>query len=199
VGAHFGTYDYTASCNITAAHQSLAHPLCDLARGMMLLAYAGTGIFLSDGSTNVMPVGPHAADGGGLSPAQLEQNRGAVHAAWRLSAGHIRRALACGYYQGWDLHPAQLPVRYAACYGFFLEGFAPAAERLRNFLQKASQATSVGEVFDDVAPGQALLNYFRRALNCGAVGMAELASTGLTSEELAARSFAKILAARKAS
>ena len=43
VGAHFGTYDYTASCNITAAYQVMDHPVCDFAKGMMLLAYAGTG------------------------------------------------------------------------------------------------------------------------------------------------------------
>jgi hypothetical protein len=61
-GAHFGTYDFTASCNITAAYQSMDHPWCDLAKGMMMLAYAGTGIFLSDGATNVMPVGPHRGE-----------------------------------------------------------------------------------------------------------------------------------------
>ena len=33
VGAHFGTYDYTASCNITAAFQVMDHPLCDVAKG----------------------------------------------------------------------------------------------------------------------------------------------------------------------
>jgi citrate lyase beta subunit len=195
VAAHFGTYDFTASCNITAAHQSMAHPLCDLAKGMMLLAYAGSGIFLSDGATNVMPVGPHK--GAQLLPAQLEQNRAVVHSAWQLAQRHIRTSLAGGFYQGWDLHPAQLPVRYATCYGFFLEGFAQAAERLRNFVEKAAQATLVGDVFDDAATGQGLLNYFLRARNCGAIELAELEQTGLTSEEFALRSFAKILAARR--
>src|SRR4051794_2039473 len=28
VTAHFGTYDYTAACNITAAHQHMRHPAC---------------------------------------------------------------------------------------------------------------------------------------------------------------------------
>ena len=121
--AHFGTYDFTASCNITAAYQSMAHPMCDLAKGLMILAYAGTGIFLSDGATNVMPVGPHKGDA--LSPAQLDENRAAVHAAWQLSHRHIRHSLEGGLYQGWDLHPAQLPVRYATCFAFFREGFAP--------------------------------------------------------------------------
>jgi hypothetical protein len=171
------------------------HPLCDLAKGMMILAYAGTGIFLSDGATNVMPVGPHS--GPTLSAAQLEHNRGTVHAAWQLSQRHIRHSLRGGFYQGWDLHPAQLPVRFASCYAFFLEGFAQAAERLRNFIDKAAQATLVGDVFDDAATGQGLLNYFLRARNCGAISAAELASTGLTQSELELRSFAKILEARR--
>ncbi len=194
-GAHFGTYDFTASCNITAAYQTMDHPLCDLAKGLMILAYAGTGIFLSDGATNVMPVGPHR--GASLTPAEAEENRAAVHGAWQLAHRHIRRSLEGGLYQGWDLHPAQLPVRYAACYGFFREGFDSAAERLRNFVAKAAQATLVGDVFDDAATGQGLLNFFLRALNSGAIELDEVAATGLTREEFELRSFARILQARR--
>jgi citrate lyase beta subunit len=193
--AHFGTYDFTASANITAAYQHMRHPICDLAKGLMTLAYAGTGIFLSDGATNVMPVGPHR--GKALSSEQLDENRAAVHAAWQLSHRAIRHSLENGYYQGWDLHPGQIPVRYAACYAFFLEGFAQAAERLRNFVDKAAQATLVGEVFDDAATGQGLLNYFLRAQNSGAIGVEEAAATGLSPDELGLRSFAQILAARR--
>ena len=195
-GAHFGTYDFTASCNITAAYQSMDHPWCDLAKGMMTLAYAGTGIFLSDGATNVMPVGPHRGEA--LTAEQEQQNRAVVHAAWKLAHRHIRHSLEGGFYQGWDLHPGQLPVRYATCFGFFLEGFAAAAERLRNFVEKAAQATLVGDVFDDAATGQGLLNYFLRALNSGAIEPGDLDQTGLAADEVALRSFAKILAARRA-
>jgi citrate lyase beta subunit len=194
-GAHLGTYDFTASCNITAAYQAMDHPWCDLAKGLMMLAYAGTGVFLSDGATNVMPVGPHRGDA--LTPQQEAQNRSVVHAAWRLSHKHIRHSLQGGYYQGWDLHPGQLAVRYATCFGFFLEGFAAAAERLRNFVEKAAQATLVGDVFDDAATGQGLLNYFLRALNSGAIDAADLSQTGLTPSEVQLRSFAKILATRR--
>jgi citrate lyase beta subunit len=194
-GAHLGTYDFTASCNITAAYQVMDHPWCDLAKGLMLLAYAGTGLFLSDGATNVMPVGPHRSEA--LTPEEERQNRAVVHAAWRLSHGHIRHSLEGGFYQGWDLHPGQLPVRYATCFGFFLEGFAAAAERLRNFVEKAAQATLVGDVFDDAATGQGLLNYFLRALNSGAIDIGDLERTGLTPAEVALRSFAKILASRR--
>jgi citrate lyase beta subunit len=193
-GAHLGTYDFTASCNITAAQQRMDHPLCDLAKGMMLLAYAGRGVFLSDGATHVLPVGPHK--GAVLSPEQLADNRAAVHAGWQLSHSHIRHSLEGGFYQGWDLHPAQLPVRYAACYAFFLETLPQAAERLKNFVDKAGQATLAGDVMDDAATGQGLLNYFLRALNCGAISVQEAEQTGLTAQELELRSFAAIMKAR---
>jgi citrate lyase beta subunit len=196
VGAHFGTYDFTAACNVTAAHQTMLHPWCDLAKGLMVLALAGTGVFLSDGATNVMPIGPHRTEP--LTPEQAEQNRATVHAAWQLSYRSIRHSLAGGFYQGWDLHPAQLPARYAACFAFFLEGLPAAAERLRNFLEKSAQATLLGDVFDDAATGQGLLNYFLRALNSGAIGMEEIAQTGLSASEFGLRSFAKILEARRA-
>src|SRR5436853_5244573 len=99
-----------------------------------------------------------------------------------------------GFYQGWDLHPAQLPTRFAAVYSFFLEGLEPASERLRNFVRKAAQATLVGDVFDDAATGQGLLNYFLRALNCGAITEDEAVTmSGLTLDELRSRSFVRIL------
>jgi hypothetical protein len=103
-----------------------------------------------------------------------------------------------GFYQGWDLHPAQLPTRYAAVFAFFLEGLNPASDRLKNFVQKAAQATLVGDVFDDAATGQGLLNYFLRALNCGAINEKEAVEmSGLSVAELRSRSFAKILAGRR--
>ena len=183
VAAHFGTYDYTAACSITAAHQHMLHPACDFAKRMMQVALAGTGIWLSDGATNVMPIG----------------SRDVVHRAWRLHAEHVRHSLVNGFYQGWDLHPAQLPSRYAAVYSFFLEGLGAASERMRNFVQKAAQATLVGDVFDDAATGQGLLNYFLRAMNCGAISEREATEmSGLTLAELRSRSFIKILNTRKA-
>ena len=197
--AHFGTYDYTASLQITAAHQHMAHPACDFAKHVMQVALAGTGVWLSDGATNVLPVPIHrAANGQKLTEAQRRQNREAVHAAWRLHYGHVRHSLENAYYQGWDLHPAQLPTRYAAVFAFFLEGLDAASARLRNFVEKAGQATLVGDVFDDAATGQGLLNYFLRALHCGAITETEaVAQSGLTLEELRSRSFVKILKGRR--
>jgi citrate lyase beta subunit len=197
--AHFGTYDYTAACQITAAHQHMLHPACDFAKHMMQVSLAGTGVWLSDGATNIMPVAPHrAAEGEKLSPEQVEENRASVHRAWRLHFEHVRHSLTGGFYQGWDLHPAQLPTRYAAVYSFFLESLDAASERLRNFVEKAAKATLVGDVFDDAATGQGLLNYFLRATNCGAITEDEATRlSGLTPEELRSGSFVKILNGRQ--
>ena len=95
MAAHFGTYDYTASCNITAAHQHMMHPACDFAKHMMQVSFAGTGIWLSDGATNIMPVAPHRFTEGGtpLTPEQIEENREVVHRAWKLHYDHIQHSL----------------------------------------------------------------------------------------------------------
>jgi hypothetical protein len=195
IAAHFGTYDYTASCNITAKYQTMDHPVCDFAHHMTRVALGGTGIMLSDGATNVMPVGPHRGDN--LTPEQEKENRDIVHSAWRLGFGHTMHSLINGFYQGWDLHPAQLPMRYAAVYTFFLESYEDAALRLKNFVDKAAQATLSGDVFDDAATGQGLLNYFLKALNCGAISETEIMSTGLTLDEIRSRSFYRILLGRR--
>jgi citrate lyase beta subunit len=174
--AHFGTYDYTASMGITAAHQGMLHPSCDFAKHVMQVSLASMPdmeVWLSDGATNVMPIAPNHAD-------------------------QVRHSLVGGFYQGWDLHPAQLPTRYAAVFAFFLEGLNAASDRLKNFVQKAAQATLVGDVFDDAATGQGLLNYFLRALNCGAITEKEAVDmSGLSVAELRSRSFAKILEGRR--
>lgn len=197
-GAHFGTYDYTAGCGVTAAHQHMTHPSCDFARHMMQVAFAGTGIFLSDGATNIMPVGPHKpTPGAPLSDAQIAENRAVVHGAWKLHVEHTRDSLIRGFYQGWDLHPAQLPTRYAAVYDFFLSALEPASQRLENFIEMAAQATLVGDVFDDAATGQGLLNFFVRGLGCGALTEDEALSTGLTLDELRRKSFLEILENRR--
>ena len=201
VAAHFGTYDYTAGCNITAAHQHMLHPACDFAKHMMQVSFAGTGIWLSDGATNIMPVAPHRFVEGGppLTQEQIEENREVVHRAWRLHYNHIQHSLTNAFYQGWDLHPAQLPTRYAAVYAFFLESLEAASERLKNFVEKAAKATLVGDVFDDAATGQGLLNYFLRAINCGAITEAEaIQLSGLSLPELRSASFVRILKNRQA-
>jgi citrate lyase beta subunit len=197
-GAHFGTYDYTAGCSITAAHQVPAHPACDFARHMLQVSLAGTSVTISDGATTVMPVGPHrAAPGGALTAAQREENVRGVHRGWKIHFDDVRSSLRNAYYQGWDLNPAQLPTRYAAVFSFFLEAREEAAARLKAFVEKAAQATLLGNIFDDAATGQGLLNFFLRGINCGALTEDEALATGLTLDELRGRSFVKILERRR--
>lgn len=200
LAAHFGAYDYTSSLNITAAHQSLDHPSCDFAREAMHVSLAGTGVWLSDGATNEMPVGPHRArQGEKLTSNEMRENTLVVHRAWKRSFADIRHSLRQGFFQGWDLHPGQIPVRYAAMYCFVLENLVPATVRLKSFIEKAAQASLVGNVFDDAATAQGLLNFFLRATNCGAIGAEEVEASGLTLEEIQTRSFAAIIEARSQS
>jgi citrate lyase beta subunit len=195
MAAHFGTYDYTASCGITAKYQTMAHPVCDFAHHMTKVALGGTGIFLSDGATNVMPIAPHRGDK--LTKEQLKENTASVHNAWRIGYSHTMHSLINGFYQGWDLNPAQLPMRYAATYNFFLSSYDDAVFRLRTFVERAAISTLTGDIFDDAATGQGLLNFFLKAMNCGAITEKEATATGLTLEEIRSRSFYKILEGRR--
>lgn len=150
---HYGTYDYSASLQIAAAYQSMEHPAADFAKQIMQVAVAETGVRLSDGSTNVIPVG----------------EAGHVRAAWQLHARLVRRSLERGYYQGWDLHAAQLPTRYLATYAFYREGFAAAARRLDNYLHGSDAA-----IMDEPATARALARFVVRGLECGALTEAEV-------------------------
>ena len=198
-GAHFGVYDYTAGVSITAIHQAPGHPACDFARHVMQVSLAATGVTLSDGATTIMPVAPHRAakDGAALTSAQIAENRAAVYRAWRIHYDDVRSSLRHAYYQGWDLHPGQFPTRHAAVAAFFLEARTEATARLRQFVDKAAQATLLGSVFDDAATGQGLLNFFLRGQSAGVFDDADVARTGLTIPELQTRSFVRILKMRQ--
>jgi citrate lyase beta subunit len=195
--AAFGTYDYTAGCNITARDQTHDHPAADFARHVLQASMAGAGLTISDGATTVLPIGPHRATvEQPLTSGQQAENRAVVHTAWKLHYDNIRRSLRHGFYQSWDLHPAQLPVRYAAVYTFFLEQLPDASRRLRAFIERAAQASLVGNTFDDAATGQGLLNFFLRGLACGALTEQEALACGITLDELRGKSFAQIVANR---
>ncbi len=195
IAAHFGTYDYTASCGITAKYQTMDHPVCDFAHHMTKVALGGTGIFLSDGATNVMPVAPHRGEH--LTKQQKKENEKSVHNAWQIGYRHTMHSLINGFYQGWDLNPAQLPMRYAATYNFFLSSYDDAVFRLKSFVDRAAISTLTGDIFDDAATGQGLLNFFLKAMNCGAITEEEALVTGLTLNEIRSRSFYKILEGRR--
>jgi len=157
-GLHYGTYDYSAAAGVAAAYQSMDHPVADYAKAVMQAAAAQTGVRLSDGSTNILPAGT------------AEQ----VRSAWDLHHRLVRRSLERGYYQGWDLHPAQLPTRYAAVYGFFTDGRDAAVTRLRRYLDRQDSG-----IADEPATARALAGYLQRGLDCGA-----LDDAGYTREEL---------------
>jgi hypothetical protein len=164
---------------------------------MMQTSLADSGVRLADGPTTILPLAVHR--GSSLTTAEAAENTAAVHKAWRLHYVNVRRSLYHGFFQGWDLHPAQLPVRYAAIYAFFLEGLDEASERMRNFVDMAAQATHVRGVFDDAATGQGLLNSFLMARACGAITEEEMPGlTGLTLDELRTGSFPEIMRLRSA-
>lgn len=156
-GLHYGTYDYSAFCGIAAEHQSMAHPVADHAKLVMQAAAAGTGVRLSDGSTNVLPVGDN------------------MRAGWELHLSLVRRSLERGFYQGWDLAPAQLPTRYAATFAFYRRALDRAATRLRDYVRRSDSA-----ILDEPATARALADFLLRALHCGATTDTELEqATGL--------------------
>lgn len=162
---HYGTYDYSAFCGIAAPYQSMAHPVADHAKLVMQAAAAGTGVRLSDGSTNVLPLGDEAG----------------VRRGWELHLQLVRRSLERGYYQGWDLHPAQLPSRYAATFAFYRDGLVEAERRLHDYFQQVDS-----EILDEPATVRALADYTLRALHCGAATAEEVgAATGLDAGRLA--------------
>jgi len=156
-GLHYGTYDYSAACGVSAAYQSLEHPVADHAKAVMQVAAAATGVRVADGSTNVLPVG----------------GRGAVHAAWRLHARLVRRSLERAFYQGWDLHPGHLVTRYATTYAFYRAGFPAAADRLRAYLGASLGQAATG-VLDEPATAQAMASLLIRGLHSGALDEAEV-------------------------
>ncbi|MDG4865402.1 aldolase/citrate lyase family protein [Streptomyces sp. T-3] len=159
-GLHYGTFDYSACLGVSAAYQASDHPAADHAKAIMQVAAAGTGVRVSDGSTNVLPIGSTAN----------------VHQGWKLHYDLTRRALARAYYQGWDMHPAHIPTRYAAVFAFYREGFEAAAKRLAAYANHVD-----GDVMDEPATAKALAGYLLRGLDCGALDSGEVGRlTGLT-------------------
>ncbi len=156
-GLHYGTYDYSASLGVAPAHQAMDHPVADHAKDVMQVAAAQTGVRVSDGSTNVLPVG----------------DRDHVEAAWALHSRLVRRSLERGIYQGWDLHPAQLPTRYLATFAFYRSGLRAALARLRAYLDRRESG-----VLDEPATAFALAAFVLRAVDCGAVDADEIALAG---------------------
>lgn len=163
-GLHFGTYDYTAACDVAAPDQALDHPAADYAKAVMQVAAAQTGVWVCDGSTQIVP---------DAHPKAALRNH------YRL----VARALRRGYYQGWDMHPGHLITRWLATYNFFREAIDVAVPRLTAYLSRRS-----GGVMDEPATAEALAATVLRGLYCGARTPAALAERApeLTPEVLQA-------------
>ncbi|WP_283134306.1 DUF6986 family protein [Rhizohabitans arisaemae] len=147
--AHFGVFDYTASCGLPPEEQRLDHPACDFARHVMQVAFAGTGVELSDGSTNLVPASEAAAD---------------VHAVWRTHSALVRHSLSHGFHQGWDMHPAHLVSRFATVYAFHLARQAGYTARVSAYQEQAEQSG----LLEEPATIRALSAILRRGTDCGA-------------------------------
>ncbi len=147
---HFGTYDYTAACGVAAPDQALDHPAADYAKAVMQVAVAQTGVWVCDGSTQIVP-------------------DAAPEAALRNHHRLVGRALRRGYYQGWDMHPGHLVTRWLATYDFFRQAIEVAVPRLQAYLDRRS-----GGVMDEPATAEALAATVLRGLDCGARTPAEL-------------------------
>ncbi|MFQ6393739.1 DUF6986 family protein [Nocardia sp. KC 131] len=149
-GLHFGTYDYTAACGISAPDQALDHPAADYAKAVMQAAAAQTGVWVCDGSTQIVP---------DTEP----------EAALRNHHRLVTRSLRRGYYQGWDMHPGHLVTRWLATYEFFRQATAIAVPRLQAYLERRS-----GGVMDEPATAEALAATVLRGVQCGARTASEL-------------------------
>jgi hypothetical protein len=181
---HFGAYDYTAAMGISAENQHLRHPACDFARQIMLTALSPLELRLSDSVTTNLPVPVHK--GTELSQKEIRENAAAVHDGWREHFENVSNSMANGFYQSWDLHPNQLVARYAAVYSFFLSGAERQAQRLKGFVEKATQANLTGHVFDDAASARGLVNFFVRGIDCKAFTDDEVHElTGMSRSKLA--------------
>ncbi len=180
--AHFGAYDYTAALGISGADQHIRHEACNFARQMMLINLAPLGIRLVDSVTTKLPVTIYS---GRLNQLQKAENKSSINSGWSEHFDNVTASMRGGFYQSWDLHPNQLPARYAAVYSYFLSDMDSQAERLKAFLERATKATLSGNTFDDAASAQGILNFFVRGMDCGAFTEKEAAAaTGLSPTEL---------------
>ncbi len=149
---HFGTYDYTAACGVAAPDQALDHPAADYAKSVMQVAAAQTGVWVCDGSTQIVP---------DTEP----------EAALRNHHRLVGRSLRRGYYQGWDMHPGHLVTRWLATYDFFRQAIDVAVPRLQAYLDRRS-----GGVMDEPATAEALAATVLRGVECGARTAEDLAA-----------------------
>lgn len=154
LGVHLGPYDLLASLGVAAPFQRLHHSACTAARMQMLMAFAGTDVDVVDGPTKILPLG---------------DVRHQVLLGWQQHRDEILLSLAEGFYQGWDLHPAQLITRYATLYQFYTSQAPAMQARLANYESAEEKAVVLQRQFDDASTVRGLRAFLKRAKDCGAI------------------------------
>lgn len=183
VSLHFGLYDFTSSLGIGSAGQSIDHVACDFARmWMQVAASLAPGVGISDGIINILPLPKHRGDS--LTSAQQNENKSDLADAWRYNYQKMMRSLDLGFYQGWDLHPAQVPIRHVANHVYVLRELPGAIKRMAAFLDRAAQASRVGTLFDDRASVLGLLNFAERGITSGILSDADFKSEKIDLDQL---------------
>ena len=183
---HFGIYDFTASLGIGSAGQAIDHPACDFARmWMQITASLSPGVGISDGIVNILPISRHR--GPQLTESQKQENRQELEENWRYNYQQMLRSLKNGFYQGWDLHPTQVPIRHIANHVYVLKELPSAIKRMKGFLERSAQANRIGSLFDDRASVLGLINFAERGMASGILTHEDFASNGIDLLDLKTR------------
>ena len=140
--------------------------MADHAKAVMQAAAAGTGVRLSDGSSNVLP---------GRRRRRRARRPGPTTSGW--SAGRWSAATTrAGTSTPRSCRPASGRRSPSTA-----TDFAAAGERLRNYVERQSSG-----ILDEPATARALADFLLRGLDCGAISADEVAtSTGLDADRLA--------------
>lgn len=175
---HFGIYDFTASLGIGSAGQAIDHPACDFARmWMQITASLSPGVGISDGIVNILPIPKHRASQ--LVEIQKQENQKELEDSWRYNYQQMLRSLRNGFYQGWDLHPTQVPIRHIANHVYVLKELPSAIKRIKGFLERSAQANRVGSLFDDRASVLGLINFAERGMASGILSREDFTREGV--------------------
>lgn len=182
---HFGLYDFTSSLGIGSAGQAIDHVACDFARmWMQISASLAPGVGISDGIINILPLPKHRGEN--LTDIQQVENKKILTEAWRYNYQKMMRSLDLGFYQGWDLHPAQVPIRHVANHVYVLREMPNAIKRMLGFLGQSAQASRVGALFDDRASVLGLLNFADRGMLSGILSDVDFKTNGVDLDQLRA-------------
>jgi citrate lyase beta subunit len=183
VSLAYGAYDFTSLMGVVASEQSLHHSYSTTVRHIMKIASSSYNIRLSDGATNLIPI----------DKKENKLSDQLIADIIKLNFNNVTKSLEEGFYQSWDLHPSQIPIRYIANYTFFLTNLPIHIIRMNEFLDSLARVSQTGGLVDDKATAEGLYNYFKHGLSIGALMEEDLNSLKLSIEELKLNSLEKII------